>query len=657
MENIFVEFLPPWIETGLQPAFYDKESGTVLQQTARMYARVNMLIRMFNKLSKNTKEEVERFEKSVNETVEDYINQFNELHDYVHDYFDNLDVQEEINNKLDAMTEAGTLQEIITSYIQANVAWTFDSVADMKLATNLVAGSYAQTLGFHSLNDGGGATYYITDSGTANEMDVIAVDSLYANLVLPDVITPEMVGAYGNGSNNDTTYLQRAIDLGYSIKLSNSYLVNGLSLKSGIHLYGVDSATIISNANHWCLYNTNSDEIENVTIENIKFIGHGNYSNSDIDEDINRDCGIYIKNSKNVNINKCDLSDFGACSIGVFGKNIYITDNVLSSDIDYSSGGALPNYSFGIQVDGDNIHVENNNISGYIHGVINGANTINLFIESNMIAQRHQHGIYLASGSNININGNNIMANANAIAGIKLQANTSEHHINKAIITNNIIQSGNTEGAQGILVTAYDYSAQSPIDDIIDEVIISGNKILANRGVEANNIKKALIENNLIETRNATATYGIRMTTQSITNLPSKCKFYVYNNTITSLMPINTGFPASVNISVDVDIAGNNLYTPLSSTVKNRTSVSFTDSKANYVNIRNNYIECEPTDDQATYGFTDGIVFNVTNLAGVVLMGNCTKENRWGCRNLVAYDASKIVNVGNAFNTQLNITA
>lgn len=106
MENIFVEFLPPWVETGLQPAFYDKESGTVLQQTARMYDRVNMLVRMFNKLSKNTKT-----------TVEDYINQFNELHDYVQDYFDNLDVQEEINNKLDDMAENGELANLITPVI------------------------------------------------------------------------------------------------------------------------------------------------------------------------------------------------------------------------------------------------------------------------------------------------------------------------------------------------------------------------------------------------------------------------------------------------------------------------------------------------------------------------------------------------------------
>ena len=55
--NIFIEFLPPWIETGLQPAFYDKESGTVLQQTARMYAKVNELV----------------------ENVNDYINQFKQM--------------------------------------------------------------------------------------------------------------------------------------------------------------------------------------------------------------------------------------------------------------------------------------------------------------------------------------------------------------------------------------------------------------------------------------------------------------------------------------------------------------------------------------------------------------------------------------------------
>ena len=114
MENIFVEFLPPWVETGLQPAFYDKESGTVLQQTARMYDRVNMLIRMFNKLSKETKE-----------TVEQYIEEFNSLYNYVHDYFDNLDVQEEVNNKLDEMVESGEFEELIEEYFNSSVKVIF----------------------------------------------------------------------------------------------------------------------------------------------------------------------------------------------------------------------------------------------------------------------------------------------------------------------------------------------------------------------------------------------------------------------------------------------------------------------------------------------------------------------------------------------------
>lgn len=128
MENIFVRFLPPWIETGIQPAFYDKESGTVLQQVARMYAKVNYLIAMFNKFTKDTNTEIENFEEqidtrvtdfedSVNDTVDDYIDKFNRLHDFVDDYFDNLDVQDEVDHKIDEMVTDGTFDRIINQEI------------------------------------------------------------------------------------------------------------------------------------------------------------------------------------------------------------------------------------------------------------------------------------------------------------------------------------------------------------------------------------------------------------------------------------------------------------------------------------------------------------------------------------------------------------
>lgn len=51
------------------------------------------------------------------EALEELQGLFIALKDYVDNYFDNLDVQEEINNKLDAMVEDGTLAEIINQEI------------------------------------------------------------------------------------------------------------------------------------------------------------------------------------------------------------------------------------------------------------------------------------------------------------------------------------------------------------------------------------------------------------------------------------------------------------------------------------------------------------------------------------------------------------
>lgn len=118
MENIFIEFLPPWIETGLQPAFYDKESGTVLQQTARMYAKINELIKSVN---------------DQNATIDEYVEKFNELHDYVYDYFSNLDVQEEINIKLDSMVNDGTLQSLINAFTKPYID---EQIADISQSVN-----------------------------------------------------------------------------------------------------------------------------------------------------------------------------------------------------------------------------------------------------------------------------------------------------------------------------------------------------------------------------------------------------------------------------------------------------------------------------------------------------------------------------------------
>ena len=49
--------------------------------------------------------------------IDNLLNAFNELQGYVNNYFDNLDVQKEINNKLDQMVQDGTLDSIINEHI------------------------------------------------------------------------------------------------------------------------------------------------------------------------------------------------------------------------------------------------------------------------------------------------------------------------------------------------------------------------------------------------------------------------------------------------------------------------------------------------------------------------------------------------------------
>ena len=166
---------------------------------------------------------------------------FNTLKNYVDTYFDNLDVQDEINNKLDDMAEAGTLQEIITTYIQSNVAWAFDTVADMKAATNLVDESFAQTLGYYSVNDGGASLYKIrtkTNNDSPDEMVLIAIGTnLVAELIYANVITSKQCGLKGDGTTDETAKLNAFFSLTTPVsKIVNrgTYLISSTLFIKGV---------------------------------------------------------------------------------------------------------------------------------------------------------------------------------------------------------------------------------------------------------------------------------------------------------------------------------------------------------------------------------------------------------------------------------------
>ena len=58
---------------------------------------------------------------------------FVQLKDYVENYFDDLDIQNEINIKLDEMAQSGELQEIISQYLELKTILVYNNIRSNKM--------------------------------------------------------------------------------------------------------------------------------------------------------------------------------------------------------------------------------------------------------------------------------------------------------------------------------------------------------------------------------------------------------------------------------------------------------------------------------------------------------------------------------------------
>lgn len=125
-----------------------------------------------------------------------------------------------------------TIEGDITSIETAldKTVYGYETVSDMQDDTNLTAGMIAHTNGFHSSGDGGAAWYVISATGTANGMDVIALDNgAFATLVITgDSVTPEQFGAYGDGATSDLSAISAAFNSGYNVIAKNKYLIDDI---------------------------------------------------------------------------------------------------------------------------------------------------------------------------------------------------------------------------------------------------------------------------------------------------------------------------------------------------------------------------------------------------------------------------------------------
>ena len=243
--------------------------------------------------------------------LEQLVNAFNDLQDYVNNYFENLDIQEEINNKLDDMAEHGELTELITAYLNLKCILAFNNIEDMENATNLIDGSYIKTYGRNTINDGGGAFYYVREIQNTDVVDGVNVVALNdPNLVAIKVL-----------DTDNKNILSQIIDTSIYAQIYTADInkgANGLAFANG-YVYACGSNG--SNSNSGFIVKINLTTGERTALQNNLNIGHAN----DITY-CDKDGYLYI-----------------ACSGGSNGLpqiSVYNTDLQFIKNIDFTNIGS-----------------------------------------------------------------------------------------------------------------------------------------------------------------------------------------------------------------------------------------------------------------------------------------------------------------------------
>ena len=219
-----------------------------------------------------------------NATVtQQYIDLVNNLKAYVENYFDNLDVQDEINNKLDAMVEDGTLEDIINQEIFGNINARLSLLDNKKFV--FVGDSYAvgwtpdgdvvgwpvKVKNYLGLSDS--QVIYALHGGYGfhypSQWFSLLIDELDADNTVTDVV---VCGGY-NDTTEATTYEQitagiNAFKTSVAAKFPNAH----------IHIGFIGNSSIPSEKNR--IFNARNWYYENTTTRggNISYLNNVEYS-------------------------------------------------------------------------------------------------------------------------------------------------------------------------------------------------------------------------------------------------------------------------------------------------------------------------------------------------------------------------------------------
>lgn len=266
---------------------------------------------------------------------------FNDLKNYIQDYFKNLDVQEEINKKLDQMSEDGTLNILLQMHARTvlpsnDISGNTDTKNIQKMITEF---------GYVELFSG---IYYInkpiklksgnTIIGSGNENTIIECSSDFCTL-LENSSADKLI--LKNFRVNDTT--GEHIGLNFIGTTTAPYTGIRYSFIENIHMFGFNTCVLIRGA--WCTkFNHCRFESNNICINQSGTCNNIEYTECQFYGEENMSTGVKITGdggAENYGIyfNNCDFEkhkygfNLYAC-VGAYINNLYVEkiDTVINAD-------------------------------------------------------------------------------------------------------------------------------------------------------------------------------------------------------------------------------------------------------------------------------------------------------------------------------------
>lgn len=140
MKNYHIRPLPFWVLTDLQPAFYDSESGTVLQQLSRIYPKIQEVINSYNDFVREVNRYIDEFENGI---ITDFNCFKNCIIKTMNDYIESIDMKlyaqdTNISNRFNEQDKA--ISEAI-DYMKDNLTQTITNLFNEALTNGDIVAS------------------------------------------------------------------------------------------------------------------------------------------------------------------------------------------------------------------------------------------------------------------------------------------------------------------------------------------------------------------------------------------------------------------------------------------------------------------------------------------------------------------------------------